>query len=253
MPGGVDGCDPVGRRVELGDGGVVAVAPQHLIGHAVAGLLVLLELELAGAAPHAFLVAGGQQHTHRGVGGDDGGDVAPLGHAGAALGGGGEQDLALTALQDRSHQRVGGDRGDLLGDPFGADLGGDVASADDDLGAGGIGAQLEIELLRGASDRLTIAEVDTVLEAVPGQRSEEHTSELQSRGHLVCRLLLEKKNGGMVSALIVKQRVAAGLWSKSEILLVLAVYPWCEEIAVGGAGCAQMQYWEVRCDPATTS
>src|SRR5439155_4069362 len=25
-----------------------------------------------------------------------------------------------------------------------------------------------------------------------GQRSEEHTSELQSRGHLVCRLLLEK-------------------------------------------------------------
>src|SRR3712207_6947742 len=27
-----------------------------------------------------------------------------------------------------------------------------------------------------------------------GQRSEEHTSELQSRQHLVCRLLLEKKN-----------------------------------------------------------
>src|SRR5690625_5532507 len=28
-------------------------------------------------------------------------------------------------------------------------------------------------------------------------RSEEHTSELQSRGHLVCRLLLEKKNARM--------------------------------------------------------
>src|SRR5439155_27363547 len=28
------------------------------------------------------------------------------------------------------------------------------------------------------------------------QRSEEHTSELQSRGHLVCRLLLEKKKRG---------------------------------------------------------
>src|SRR5690625_5510093 len=28
---------------------------------------------------------------------------------------------------------------------------------------------------------------------MPGNRSEEHTSELQSRGHLVCRLLLEKK------------------------------------------------------------
>src|SRR5207253_10650633 len=27
----------------------------------------------------------------------------------------------------------------------------------------------------------------------PDHRSEEHTSELQSRGHLVCRLLLEKK------------------------------------------------------------
>src|SRR5439155_2354353 len=27
----------------------------------------------------------------------------------------------------------------------------------------------------------------------PDPRSEEHTSELQSRGHLVCRLLLEKK------------------------------------------------------------
>src|SRR5258708_23599787 len=27
-----------------------------------------------------------------------------------------------------------------------------------------------------------------------GQRSEEHTSELQSPDHLVCRLLLEKKN-----------------------------------------------------------
>src|SRR5690625_5741395 len=33
------------------------------------------------------------------------------------------------------------------------------------------------------------------LRALPGAgvRSEEHTSELQSRGHLVCRLLLEKK------------------------------------------------------------
>src|SRR5439155_22593435 len=29
--------------------------------------------------------------------------------------------------------------------------------------------------------------------AAPLDRSEEHTSELQSRGHLVCRLLLEKK------------------------------------------------------------
>src|SRR5690625_6583741 len=33
--------------------------------------------------------------------------------------------------------------------------------------------------------------VDVVIES---PRSEEHTSELQSRGHLVCRLLLEKQN-----------------------------------------------------------
>src|SRR5690625_6495157 len=31
------------------------------------------------------------------------------------------------------------------------------------------------------------------LESLDITRSEEHTSELQSRGHLVCRLLLEKK------------------------------------------------------------
>src|SRR5690625_5711970 len=31
-------------------------------------------------------------------------------------------------------------------------------------------------------------------------RSEEHTSELQSRGHLVCRLLLEKKNKTQISS-----------------------------------------------------
>src|SRR5690625_129593 len=45
---------------------------------------------------------------------------------------------------------------------------------------------------------LAMAGFDTneVLETIPGTlqlRSEEHTSELQSRGHLVCRLLLEKK------------------------------------------------------------
>src|SRR5690625_6924465 len=32
-------------------------------------------------------------------------------------------------------------------------------------------------------------------------RSEEHTSELQSRGHLVCRLLLEKKKNNIMKKL----------------------------------------------------
>src|SRR5690625_5334148 len=36
---------------------------------------------------------------------------------------------------------------------------------------------------------LTIVDDDLLV----GLRSEEHTSELQSRGHLVCRLLLDKK------------------------------------------------------------
>src|SRR2546421_2059466 len=37
-----------------------------------------------------------------------------------------------------------------------------------------------------------------ILERIAKPRSEEHTSELQSRSDLVCRLLLEKKKGGGV-------------------------------------------------------
>src|SRR5207253_4024198 len=45
-----------------------------------------------------------------------------------------------------------------------------------------------------------------------GRRSEEHTSELQSRGHLVCRLLLEKKiNDGIAADLRVDVVVAPGV------------------------------------------
>src|SRR5437870_10632811 len=40
-------------------------------------------------------------------------------------------------------------------------------------------------------------------------RSEEHTSELQSRGHLVCRLLLEKKNKKSLLDLAPRDRVAS--------------------------------------------
>src|SRR5690554_7532556 len=41
------------------------------------------------------------------------------------------------------------------------------------------------------------ASIDSVnLVPKPEARSEEHTSELQSRPHLVCRLLLEKKKAG---------------------------------------------------------
>src|SRR5439155_21252794 len=45
-----------------------------------------------------------------------------------------------------------------------------------------------------ATARAPVGIVPTRLNSsFPGIRSEEHTSELQSRGHLVCRLLLEKK------------------------------------------------------------
>src|SRR5690625_6650093 len=47
----------------------------------------------------------------------------------------------------------------------------------------------EIELLRRENARLK-RELELSKAA---ERSEEHTSELQSRGHIVCRLLLEKK------------------------------------------------------------
>src|SRR2546429_4288866 len=54
----------------------------------------------------------------------------------------------------------------------------------------------------------------TIVEfVIPAIRSEEHTSELQSRLHLVCRLLLEKKkikNKLTISDIIVKVNVTHG-------------------------------------------
>src|SRR5690554_7128284 len=45
-----------------------------------------------------------------------------------------------------------------------------------------------------AERRPEIEKADIVISMLPARfRSEEHTSELQSRPHLVCRLLLEKK------------------------------------------------------------
>src|SRR2546422_1927985 len=46
--------------------------------------------------------------------------------------------------------------------------------------------------VRHALQEMSLALVKSA-KAVSAQRSEEHTSELQSRLHLVCRLLLEKK------------------------------------------------------------
>src|SRR3712207_7631630 len=50
----------------------------------------------------------------------------------------------------------------------------------------------DAEAVVAGDRRLTYAELDAAADAAA--RSEEHTSELQSRQYLVCRLLLEKKN-----------------------------------------------------------
>src|SRR5690625_950807 len=55
---------------------------------------------------------------------------------------------------------------------------------------------VDINVIGVDPGRSTTGEGDADIVDVLGderQRSEEHTSELQSRGHLVCRLLLEKK------------------------------------------------------------
>ena len=48
------------------------------------------------------------------------------------------------------------------------------------------------ELKLAVSEKNTIAEIEAAI--AEAERSEEHTSELQSPSHLVCRLLLEKKH-----------------------------------------------------------
>src|SRR3712207_6987007 len=64
----------------------------------------------------------------------------------------------------------------------------DLVGADPDAAA----AELEPEL--GPELTAKVAETLRELRVLADRRSEEHTSELQSRQYLVCRLLLEKKN-----------------------------------------------------------
>src|SRR5437870_10954961 len=50
--------------------------------------------------------------------------------------------------------------------------------------------------------RITIQRATRPISSITiASRSEEHTSELQSRGHLVCRLLLEKKKKTIITTL----------------------------------------------------
>src|SRR3712207_8056753 len=51
----------------------------------------------------------------------------------------------------------------------------------------------------GRERTLLLEQADVRLRQARELRSEEHTSELQSRQYLVCRLLLEKKNNTIIS------------------------------------------------------
>src|SRR5690625_7028915 len=55
------------------------------------------------------------------------------------------------------------------------------------------GGSAALQALHGGGVDYAATSFDAALGAYANGRSEEHTSELQSRGHLVCRLLLEKK------------------------------------------------------------
>src|SRR5690606_40245339 len=57
-----------------------------------------------------------------------------------------------------------------------------------------LGVNLKTRRMVKEIRRIEITLVNSELDALLLERSEEHTSELQSRENLVCRLLLEKKN-----------------------------------------------------------
>src|SRR5258707_6761324 len=66
-------------------------------------------------------------------------------------------------------------------------------------------------------ERLESRQVPSVtLQALEGKRSEEHTSELQSRQYLVCRLLLEKKKKNITDHHKLKHSVKPATYLSTE-------------------------------------
>src|SRR3712207_8290294 len=73
---------------------------------------------------------------------------------------------------------------------------------------------LFVDSLRMRPDRIVVGEVrrGEALDLIQSMRSEEHTSELQSRQYLVCRLLLEKKKH-----IVITQRLTDQLRSTEHV------------------------------------
>src|SRR5690625_1347091 len=76
-------------------------------------------------------------------------------------------------------------------DILGLECAGEIADAGDTNRE--IGEKVGALLVGGGYAEYVAVPEGQLLPIPEGFRSEEHTSELQSRGHLVCRLLLEKK------------------------------------------------------------
>src|SRR5438552_14978802 len=57
-------------------------------------------------------------------------------------------------------------------------------------------ALLNLIVYQGDTEFASVEQQRNLLQHAPSDRSEEHTSELQSPDHIVCRLLLEKKDLG---------------------------------------------------------
>src|SRR5690606_40911007 len=69
-----------------------------------------------------------------------------------------------------------------------------AAPFQENTGANGVSASIRRWRQAVSTRRMPTWSIPASLNIGPSARSEEHTSELQSRENLVCRLLLEKKN-----------------------------------------------------------
>ena len=161
----------LGGLGERRDGRVVAVAAHHLVAGGLDRRGVDGPVQLGRAAPQPRLLGCREQHPHPRVGGDDGGDVAPLGHHSPGLLGDARHQVALQLLEHRAHLEVRRDRRDRGADLGGADRLADVGAADRHGRARRVGADLERELARGGGHGIHVGEVETALEAPPGERA----------------------------------------------------------------------------------